>query len=275
MNPESNSHDPANGAARMTALRSAVFHLASALVTLLFLPLYPVVLGPRRMLWTALGWYVGAQLALLRVICGLRFEVSGLHHLPDGPCILASRHEAMWETLFLPFVLGDPAVFLKQEILRYPLAGPIARRLGYIGVDRAGSVDSAKAAFDAARVEIRAGRSILIFPNGTRDPRHRYRLQRGVAVLYRAVRVPCVPVVLDSGDYWPWRSWLRRPGTIHVRILPPIPPGLPTDAFLASLGAAIRLPADPARPRIEEAALDAPAPAPARESPIGKSDARA
>ncbi len=84
----------------------------------------------------------------LRVVCGISYEITGLENLPDGPCILASRHEAMWETIFLPWMLGNPAVFLKSEILGYPIAGPVARKMGYIGVDRTGDLEAAKKSFD-------------------------------------------------------------------------------------------------------------------------------
>lgn len=219
----------------VVGLRSVVFHVASGLLTLIFLLLFPLILAPQPVVWAILRRYIGVQLWLLRVICGLGYRVEGLEHLPGGPCIVAARHEAMWETLFLPLLLDNPAVFLKDEILRYPLAGRVARKLDHIGVDRSGSLDRAKAAFERARALTQAGRRVLIFPNGTRNPEHRYRVQTGVAVLYRMLKLPCVPVVLDSGDYWVYRRWLRRPGVITVRILPPIPAGLRTSGFVARL----------------------------------------
>lgn len=223
-------------------IRSLLFHLASAGVTLIFLLLYPLILAPRRLVWAILRRYIAIQLWLLRAICGLGYRFDGAEHLPDGPCILASRHEAMWETLFLPLVFDNPAVILKAEILRYPLAGPVARKLGFIGVDRSGSPDRTKATFDIVRRVARAGRSVLIFPSGTRDPAHRNRVQGGVAVIYRMLKLPCVPVVLDSGDFWLHGRWLRRPGVITVRVLPPIPTGLRTGDFQARLEAALARP---------------------------------
>jgi len=216
-------------------LRSLLFHLASGLVTLGFLLLYPLILAPQPWVWAVLRCYILVQLWLLRVICGLSYRVEGLEYLPDGPCIIAARHEAMWETLFLPLLLDNPVVFLKDEILRYPLAGPVARKLDHIGVDRSGALDRAKAAFERARGLAQAGRRVLIFPNGTRDPAHRLRVQSGVAVLYRMLKLPCIPVVLDSGDYWVYHRWLRRPGVITVRVLPPIPVGLRSSQVLARL----------------------------------------
>jgi 1-acyl-sn-glycerol-3-phosphate acyltransferase len=56
-----------------------------------------------------------------------------------------------------------------------------------------------------------------------------------VILLYEALKVPCVPVALNSGLFWPRRSLTRRPGTIVVEFLDPIPPGLPKAEFLKRL----------------------------------------
>lgn len=219
--------------------RSAGFAVASALATLPFLLLWPLIVAPRRVVWAIIRVHIAVQVFLLRRIAGVGYRVEGLENLPQGPCILASRHEAMWETIFLPWILGNPAVLLKQEILSYPVAGPVARKLGYIGVDRSGNLEAAKRAFDDARDQAREGRSVLIFPSGTRDPARRDEVQAGVAVLYRRLQVPCVPIVLNSGEHWLFRSWLRLPGTIRIEILPPIPPGLRTAEFMERLRAAM------------------------------------
>jgi len=216
-------------------LRSLVYLVLSAMVTLPFLLLYPLILAPSRIVWSILAVYIRLQIVLLRWICGVRYRISGLENLPDGPCILASRHEAMWETIFLPWVLDNPAVILKAEILSYPLVGPVARKLGYIGVDRSGDLEAAKRTFDQARDVARAGRPVLIFPSGTRDPAHRNRVQGGVAVLYRSLKLPCVPIILNSGEHWLRKSFLRRPGTIEIEVLPPIPAHLPVREFMARL----------------------------------------
>ena len=150
-------------------LRSLAFHVASALVTLGFVLLYPLIVLPRPWVWAILRRYISAQLWLLRIVCGQRVQVVGIEHLPGTACILASRHEALWETLFLPLILDNPAVILKDEILRYPLAGRVARKMGFIGVDRSGAPDRARASFDQARAQAAEGRNVLIFPSGTRD----------------------------------------------------------------------------------------------------------
>lgn len=179
--------------------------------------------------------YIRLQLWLLRVICRQRYRVEWEGAVPAGPCILASRHEALWETLVLPLIFDNPVIFLKQDILRYPLVGLIVAKLGGIGVDRSGALDSIRQPFEQARAAVAEGRRVLIFPSGTRDPAQRDRVQSGVAVLYRMLDVPVVPILLNSGALWPWKSWLRHPGVITVRVLPMIEPGLKTAEFIAKL----------------------------------------
>ena len=95
---------------------------------------------------------------------------------------------------------------------------------------------------ERARIELAARRQLIIFPEGTRrpagaEPNYRY----GVAHLYAAEGVPCVPIALNSGMFWRRRSWLRHPGTVVAEVLDPIPPGLDKDAFFKRLQDAIEM----------------------------------
>lgn len=222
------------------ARRSAAFYAASGLTLLLFLPALPLAYAPVSVGWPVYRAFVRTQLWLLRVICRQRFVIDGDLKGQGGPVILACRHESMWETLAIPTLAGNPVVFLKSDLLKIPVVGTVARTFGYIGLDRSGDLTQLREAIDAARAQAHLGRSFMIFPNGTRDPQHRFRVQKGIAVLYRALDLPCVPVVLDSGLYWPHRSWLRHPGTIRVRVLPALPVGLRSSEFVSALEAALQ-----------------------------------
>ncbi|WP_333822504.1 lysophospholipid acyltransferase family protein [Pinisolibacter sp.] len=229
-------------------VRSILFHVAALAAVVLLLPLTPLLVFDRRV-WSpivvaylrVLGW-------LLKVICGVDHRIDGLEHLPKAPYLLASRHESAWEVLFYPLFFDDPVAFAKREIFSYPLGGRIARRGGHISIDRSGDLAGIRAAFQSARDTVAAGRSVLIFPSGTRHVEGRDRIQSGVGALYDLLGVPCVPVVLDSGRCWPPDSWLKYPGTIHVRIGEPIAPGIDRVAFTALLKERLGLtePASPA-----------------------------
>lgn len=219
--------------------RSAAFYVLCVATTLPFLPFLVLIYAPMRVGWPVLRAYFTVQIWLLRVICGQRVRVTGQENLPDGPCLLAARHESAWETLYLPWRFGNPAVMLKRELLGIPLVGNIARKLRYIAIDRSGDLATARASFDAAKEEVAKGRKILIFPAGTRNPAGRDAMQPGVAVLYRQLGLPCVPISHNSGDIWPHKSWLRCPGEVEIRILPPIAPGQKTRVFMDQLSRAL------------------------------------
>ncbi|WP_245293233.1 lysophospholipid acyltransferase family protein [Mongoliimonas terrestris] len=216
-------------------IRSLVFYTLFYLGTFTALVLgTPIVLplGSRAVMAVARAW--GASvMAVHRAVIGARHDVKGLHNIPDGPCIIAAKHQSAWETMaLLPFV-PNFAFILKRELMWIPLFGWWAARAGMIPVDRGKGSQALAGMTEAAKKAMAEGRQIIIFPEGTRreagaEPRYKY----GVAHLYRDLGVPIVPVALNSGVVWPRRSFVQRRGTVTMEFLPPIPPGLdPREAF--------------------------------------------
>jgi 1-acyl-sn-glycerol-3-phosphate acyltransferase len=79
-----------------------------------------------------------------------------------------------------------------------------------------------------ARERASQGREVVIFPEGTRRPPGAAPdYKPGFIALYEGLGLPCTPLALNSGLFWPRRSFLRYPGTIVIEILDPIPAGLP------------------------------------------------
>lgn len=224
--------------AAMRAVRSRLFSLALALTTAAFCLIgIPFLALPRRFgrpvqkLWTrAIG-------CLAWLICGIRYEVRGAEHIPHGAAIVASKHQSAWETLSFVHILADPSFVLKKELTRIPLFGWFTVKFGNLPLDRSGGSKALRAMLAAARAIVAAQRQIVIFPEGTRrKPGAPPAYQRGIVALYRTLGVPCVPVALNSGHYWPAHGGgHRRPGLIVVEFLPAIAPGLGSEAFLATL----------------------------------------
>jgi 1-acyl-sn-glycerol-3-phosphate acyltransferase len=105
-----------------------------------------------------------------------------------------------------------------------------------IPIDRSAHGGALARMMAAAREQIAHGRQIVIFPEGTRrPPGAEPHYLPGVALLYSEAGLPCVPVALNSGLYWPRRSLRRYPGAVLVEVLDPIPAGLPRREFLARL----------------------------------------
>ncbi|MCG5235103.1 lysophospholipid acyltransferase family protein [Xanthobacter oligotrophicus] len=223
----------------LTAFRSLLFQVAFYGITTLYLivlmPLIPIL--PRRLLWKfGALWWVATNRVLLRVLVGIRAEFRGLERIPQGPLLIAAKHQSAWETFALLPLFRDPAFILKQELMRIPLFGWLAAKLRMIPVDRKGGTAALKTMTRRAQADMAEGRQILIFPEGTRRPPGAppdYKF--GVAYLYSTLKVPCLPVALNSGLCWRRRAFILRPGTILVEVLEPIPPGLGRAAFMARL----------------------------------------
>lgn len=171
-------------------------------------------------------------------IAGVRLKLVG--DVPKGPVIIAFKHQAAFETIATLRILDWPAVVMKAELMRIPVWGWIARRHGSIPVDRDGSTAAMRTMMRTANEAIAEDREIVIFPEGTRTPvGEAPPLKPGVSGLYRLLKLPVVPVALDSGLLWPRRTILKHPGTITMRFGPAIPPGLERRDFEAQLHAAI------------------------------------
>ena len=194
------------------------------------------LLTPRRWSVCALqAWAVSAGW-LMRALCGIKVEVRGLDKVPEGPLLIAAKHQSMWETFGLLPLLDYPTFVLKRELLWIPVHGWFSMKFGMIGVDRSAGPAALRDLIAQAKKAIADGRQIVIFPEGTRrPPGAEADYKPGAAALYGALDVPCVPVALNSGLYWPRRTFLRYPGTIVVEFLDPIPPGLKRKAFAQEL----------------------------------------
>jgi 1-acyl-sn-glycerol-3-phosphate acyltransferase len=196
----------------------------------------PILLLPRRAVVAWAKFWIRFCLWWLRLTVGLTHRLSGWENLPAGPVIIASKHQSSWETLAYTLLFSDAAIVLKRELLFIPVVGWAMARAGNIAVERGDGATALRGLVRQAKAVIADGRSILIFPEGTRvavgDERP---YQVGTAALYRQLGVPVVPVALNSGLFWGRRQFIKRPGVIDVEILPAIPPGLSRDAFMATL----------------------------------------
>lgn len=221
--------------------RSILFNLLFYVTTTLFVVIgSPLLFAPRHWAMYALKVHARFELFLLRHIVGLNMEVRGKEKLPEGPCLVACKHQSAWETFALIPLFRDPALLMKRELFWIPFHGWFSHKFGMIPVDRDKGPSALRAMLREAKERIAQGREIIIFPEGTRKaPGAPPDYKTGIALLYDALKVPCVPLALNSGVFWRRRSWRRLPGTIVVEFLDPLPPGLPKAAFLTRLEQAI------------------------------------
>ena len=221
----------------MIIIRSVVFNVLFYLILVPYLMVaMPTLLLPRWGIIRLAQHWGRVNLHLLRIVCGITVEWRGLEKIPAGACLVAAKHQSVWETFALLTLFRDPTYILKRELLWLPLFGWAAWRARMIPVDRGGGKPALAAMAAHVRDALAAGKQIIIFPEGTRrpagaEPKYKY----GIAHLYGEGIAACVPIALNSGLFWPRRQFLRYPGTITVEILDPIAPGLPIDEFFERL----------------------------------------
>ena len=221
-----------------TLLRSLAFNLYFVLLTLVMgLAALPIRWFRRR---HALGYarrWAGLVLAGLRVICGIEFRLSGTEHLPAAePVIIASQHQSAFDALVWMNLVPRPAYVMKRELTRIPLVGPMLLLSGMIPLDRKGGARALRALLHSTDDAIAGRRQIVIFPEGTRiTDGAEHPLQPGVAALASHSGLAVVPVATDSGRCWSRHAFLKRAGTIHIDIAPPIPTGLRRTDLLAAI----------------------------------------
>lgn len=210
----------------MNVLRSLLFALffypGTAVVVLLAFP--AALVGERPLRWVVHGWARWHRWCAA-LLLGVRTRLEGV--LPNEPVIVAAKHESMFETIEMLLLFEHPAVVMKRELADLPGWGWVARRYGIIPVDREGGAVALRQMLKASQAVLKAGRPIVIFPEGTRvTPGERPPLQPGFAGLYRALGVPVVPLALDSGRVWPRGRFAKRPGIVTMRVGERIPTGL-------------------------------------------------
>jgi 1-acyl-sn-glycerol-3-phosphate acyltransferase len=222
-------------------VRSIIFNIVFYVnLAVLLLAAVPTVAMPSRaIVWFAKTWG-RTSLWWLRVICNLRVEFRGLDKIPPGGILVASKHQSLWETFALVPLFDHPSFIIKRELMWIPFFGWYTWKADMVPIDRGARAKTIPAMIAAARAVLRRGRQIVIFPEGTRRPAGAEPAYKfGVARLYGELGVPCVPIALNSGLFWPRRKSIRYPGTVVVEVLDPIPPGLDPITFQERLQADI------------------------------------
>jgi 1-acyl-sn-glycerol-3-phosphate acyltransferase len=222
-------------------LRSMLFTVwVYGLGAVMGLACLPLLAAPRpTAIWAVRTW---SRLVIggLKRIVGANVEVRGLEHLRPGPCLIAAKHQGMFD-IIPPFdYLPDPCLVMKRELMMIPVFGWFCAKLQMIVVNRKAASKALRAMVHDATDALAQGRQIIIFPEGTRKaPGAPPDYKPGIAALYRELNVPCTPIATNSGEVWPAHGFIRYPGTAVFEILPPIQAGLKRATFMALLEDAV------------------------------------
>jgi 1-acyl-sn-glycerol-3-phosphate acyltransferase len=215
-------------------LRSLVFNILFYVFFLLWsLVALPTFVLPRAAMLKVASWWARTNILLMRAICGIKVEFRGVEKIPKGPLIVASKHQSMWETISLLRFFEAPFFVVKRELKFIPIFGLFIIKTDMVAIDRSKGGRAMLAVMRRAEQEVKHGRQFVIFPEGTRTaPGAPPHYKAGIGLIYADCGVPVLPVALNSGLFWPRRTFMRYPGTLVVEFLDPIPPGLKRDEFL-------------------------------------------
>ena len=208
----------------MSFLRSLLFNIlfysSLPLISCIIIFAYPFI-SAKKLSKIASVWII-TVLYLLKIICGLAWEVHGEENIPDHPVILVANHQGQWESLYLQTVTHPISSIIKQELLLIPFFGWALAFMSPIPINRKNKLQSLKKVINQANARIKANFSVLIFPEGTR-----IKPDIGIApfgnscgLLATKNNIPILPICHNSGKYWKNKQFIKHPGTIKVTIGP-------------------------------------------------------
>ena len=230
------------------AIRSALFYvlfIGQTAIVAIILGTLALIFGRTTPGWELAKYWCRSSLFLVRWVAGVRTHVTGMENIPPGGCIIAAKHQSDWDVFAIFPHSVRPAYIVKKELMRIPFWGWAARSLDCIEVDRKKGAQAIPEMMRQAHAAIDRGCRIVIFPEGTRKaPLAPADYKYGIARLYAELKVPVVPVALNSGLFWGRNSPVIWPGTAQAEFLPPIEAGLAPDVFLDRLKKAIETESD-------------------------------
>jgi len=204
----------------MQSIRSLLFLLGMALLTIIFgfLCLFTVLI-PYRIRYRFITWWSSCNLWWLRMTCNLKYTITGKENIPEQACIVMSNHQSTWETLAIGPAFPPLTWVIKKELFYIPVFGWGIALTQPIALDRKAGRKAVDQLIDKGVEKTSQGRSILIFPEGTRTPpgtKRKFKI--GGFLLAEKAGVPIIPVAHNSGNYWARKQLTKKPGTIQMVI---------------------------------------------------------
>jgi len=208
----------------MLVIRSLIFLLLQLLLTPVFstLAMLTFPFSPLTR-YRLISSYARTMLWVLKVVCGIRHEVTGIENIPKSPCVVLCKHQSAWETLALQAIFPPQAWVLKRELLWIPIFGWGLAMTSPIAINRSDGKGAVKQLLKQGKHRLAQGFFVVIFPEGTRiayGERGKYKV--GGALLAASAGVPVVPVAHNAGRLWGRNSFIKRPGLITMSIGAPI-----------------------------------------------------
>jgi 1-acyl-sn-glycerol-3-phosphate acyltransferase len=208
----------------MLVIRSLIFMVLQVVLTTLF-STFALLTFPFTPLtrYRLISSYARTMIWLLKVVCGIRYEVRGIENIPAEPCVVLCKHQSAWETLALQFIFPPQAWVLKRELLWIPFFGWGLAMTSPIAINRSDGKGAVKQLLKQGKQRLAQGFCVVVFPEGTRIPfgqRGKYKI--GGALLAASSGALAVPVAHNAGRLWGRNSFIKRPGLVTMSIGQPI-----------------------------------------------------
>jgi len=187
---------------------------------------------------TVIFWLIRFQsihaLINLKYLVNLEVEFRGTENIPKfRKYLIASKHQSLAEGMFLNYAIEKPSIVAKRDLLYIPIVGLCFKKANFIYVNRTKGETPIETLVRTSKQSMEKDpRPLLIFPEGTRTPiGEKKPYKYGITALYKGLNVPCLPVAVNTGYFWPRRKFLRYPGKMIIEFLKPIEPGLEAEDF--------------------------------------------
>lgn len=226
-------------------IRSTLFNIAMPLWTVIFgIGALPTLLKPRDKMVDYVQIWVRGNLWLMRVLCGIKYEIRGAENLPrmNRAYIASIKHQSTVDTVLAGLVFDQLLVIHKQELTYLPVYGWYLKWADMISINRAKGKEALRQVYTQINKKMfaGAGRPLVIFPEGTRTPVGAdTKYKSGIYKIQSEFDLPVYPVALNSGVFWGRKAYFKFPGTIVFSILPKldVPTGATHDVFMKTLKA--------------------------------------
>jgi 1-acyl-sn-glycerol-3-phosphate acyltransferase len=198
----------------------------------------PVLIFPHYIVLKVAKFWISGVVWMCEHILGLHINIVGKEKLLIFPVIFAAKHQSTWETLIFHYILQDPSIVLKRDLMWIPLFGWYLKKLQMVPLSRSkkNGARDLKNLLKEANHAITQERPLVIFPEGTRSkPDQKAIYHSGIASLYLHLKIPVIPIAHNAGLYWPRRGFFKYPGCITLELLDPIQPGFSRQEFMRIL----------------------------------------
>ena len=218
-------------------IRSILFYLLLGFWTIfLGLLCLPYLLLPPKMLHSPVRLWIRGIFFLLNYICKITHEIKGLKNFISEPMLIASKHQSAFETLALFYYLPKSIFIHKEQLFFIPIFGQFLKKYSMIAINRKGGAVAMRNMLKIAKIKVNEGLSIIIFPEGTRKkPGDRPNYKSGYVGLYNKLNIPILPVAVNSGNFWPKHTFVKKSGHIIIQILPSLPAGIDKNIILTDV----------------------------------------